>query len=238
MKTTPQRVYLPADALFFTLILKFDSVELILKSPPPFMSFDDSYGELANRLILQSKQSMNLGKLSPYDGPLVRQVIREQKELDRKMRELESSGVKEGDIMWPVLIISARVVHQNKRCLLAYHSQRLDLIRTAYWNAGGAANHVRETLQENMSQSEIQYLRDYQESVLSFCDDITKDDVVDLALGIEDPPKQLTVTVETLICPGPIHTQSGIIDFQLGSRYILLKSDVEHLILQGYLKEI
>jgi GINS complex subunit 1 len=89
-----------------------------------------------------------------------------------------------------------------------------------------------------MSQSEIQYLRDYRDSVVAFRNNIFPDDVVDLALGMTDPPKQLTITVETIVSPGPIHTQSGIIDFQHGQRYILLKSDVEHLILQGYLKEV
>jgi GINS complex subunit 1 len=202
------------------------------------MSFEDSYGELANRLVLQSKQSMNLGKLLPYDDTLVRQVIQEQKELDKKLRVMESNGVEMGDPKWPVVVISARVMHQSKRCLLAYHSQRLDIIRAAYWEAGGAAGHVLGQLQQNMSQSEIQYLRDYRDSVVTFRNDIFPDDVVDLALGMTDPPKQLTITVETIVSPGPIHTQSGIIDFQHGQRYILLKSDVEHLILQGYLKEV
>jgi GINS complex subunit 1 len=202
------------------------------------MSFENSYGELANHLVLQSKQSMNLAKLLPYDNTLVRQVIQEQKELDKKLRVMESNGAKMGDPKWPVLVILARVMHQNKRCLLAYHSQRLDIIRAAYWEAGGAVGHVLEQVQQNMSQSEIQYLRDYRDSVVTFRNDILPDDVVDLALGMTDPPKQLTTTVETVVSPGLIHTQSGIIDFQHGQRYILLKSDVEHLILQGYLKEV
>lgn len=203
------------------------------------MSFGgDSYGELANHLVLQAKQSMDLAKLLPHDGPLVLQVIQEQKELDRKIREMESNGVEMGHAKWPALIISVRVMHQNKRCLLAYHSQRLDLIRTAYWDAGGAAGHVLENLRESMSQPEIQYLRDYRDSVVTYRNDLSPDDLVDLALGIEDPPKELMIRVEALVCPGPVYTQSGIIDFKYGQRYILLKSDVEHLILQGYLKEI
>ncbi|KAJ7019932.1 hypothetical protein C8F04DRAFT_324771 [Mycena alexandri] len=202
------------------------------------MAFDASYGDLANRLVLQSKQSINLAKLLPYDGPLVRQVIQEQRELDRKMRAMEDDGVKTGDERWPALVIFARVTHQNKRCLLAYHAQRLDLIRTAYWDAGGAAGHVIEALRENMSLDEIQYLRDYRDSVVTFRDNISKDDVVDLALGIEHPPKQLMVTVEAISCTGPIHTQSGTMDFKLGERYILQKSDIAHLILQGYLMEV
>ncbi|KAJ7781847.1 GINS complex Psf1 component [Mycena maculata] len=202
------------------------------------MSFDNLYGELANRLVLQSKQSMNLAQLLPYDGPLVQLVIQEQNELDRKLQEMERSGVNMGDEGWPALVILAHVMQQNKRCLLAYHAQRLGLISTAYWDAGGAAAHVLNCLQENMSLPEIRYLRDYGDSVVTYRDDISADDAVDLALGITRPPKELMVTVEAIIAPGPIQTQSGTIDFKYGQRYILLKSDVEHLILQGYLKEV
>ncbi|KAJ7902593.1 hypothetical protein B0H14DRAFT_2555132 [Mycena olivaceomarginata] len=180
------------------------------------MLFEDSYGELANHLVLQSKQSMNLAKLLPYDDTLVWQVIQEHKELDKKLQAMESNRVEMGDPKWPVVVISARVMHQSKQCLLAYHSQRLDIIRTAYWEAGGAASHVLGQLQQNMSQLEIQYLRDYRDSVVIFCNNIFPDDIVDLTLGMTDPLKQLTIAVETIVSPGPIHTQSGIIDFQHG----------------------
>ncbi|KAJ6611686.1 hypothetical protein B0H10DRAFT_1809013 [Mycena sp. CBHHK59/15] len=202
------------------------------------MPFTDSYGELANQLILQSKLSLNLAKLLLYDGPLVRLVIQEQWELDQDIREMEQHGVTVGHERWPKVVILARVIHQNKRCLLAYHSQRLELIRASYWDAGGALGHLITNLREKLSQDEIQYLCSYHDSVAEYRNDISTSDVVDLAFGIEHPTMQLSATVETVICPGPIHTQSGIIDFRYGQRYVLPRSDVEHLIQQGYLKEV
>ncbi|KAJ7367066.1 hypothetical protein DFH08DRAFT_949057 [Mycena albidolilacea] len=121
------------------------------------MSAEDPYGELANHLIRQSKLSLDLGKLLPYD---------EQKDLERSIEVMREDEVLPGDERWPKVIILARVVAQNKRCLLAYHSQRLDTIRTAYW----AATHITEELRDQMSTTEIDYLHHYRESVIKFYD--------------------------------------------------------------------
>ncbi|KAF8193240.1 hypothetical protein K438DRAFT_1761944 [Mycena galopus ATCC 62051] len=183
------------------------------------MSFDDSYGELANHLILLAKRSLDLQKLLPYDGPLVRLVIQEQHELSRKIGAMEAGGITMHHVRWPALVIFAAVIHRNKRCLLAYHSQRLDTIRTAYWAAGGALAHVIEKLREEMSQDEITYLRSHHESVVEYRQQVSASDGFGLAMGIEDPPTDsMLVTVEMVVSPGgPIYTESGLIDFRFGS---------------------
>ncbi|KAJ7758584.1 GINS complex Psf1 component [Mycena olivaceomarginata] len=190
---------------------------------------------------LRAKSSLELGRLLPYDGPLVRLVIQEQNELEMKIRALEDDGVTTAThARWPTLIILVRVVHQNKRCLLAYHSQRLSAIRTAYWAAGGAAPHVIAQLRDDMSQDEIVYLRSYHESVVEYRQTLSPADVLDIAMGIEDPPRESPfITVEVVLpLGGPVHTESGLLDFRVGHRYVLQKRDVEHLILQGYLREV
>ncbi|KAF8190654.1 hypothetical protein K438DRAFT_913946 [Mycena galopus ATCC 62051] len=204
------------------------------------MSFGDSYAELANRLILRAKSSLDLGRLLPYDGPLVRLVIQEQYELERKIRALEDDGVTApAHDRWPTLIILVQVVHQNKHCLLAYHSQRLSVIRTAYWAAGGAVAHVIAQLQNDMSQDEIVYLRGYHDSVVEYRQILSPADVVDIAMGIEDPPGDSPfITVEAILPLGPVHTESGLLECRVGHRYVLQKRDIEHLILQGYLREV
>ncbi|KAJ7829976.1 GINS complex Psf1 component [Mycena olivaceomarginata] len=200
------------------------------------MSVEDPYGDLAYHLIRQSKLSLNLGKLLPYNGPLVRSMIQEQKDLERSIVEvLREDGVLPGDERWPKTIILARVIAQNKQCLLVYHSQRLDTIQTVYW----AATHITEELRDKMSTTEIDYLRHYRKSVAKFCDQVAPDDVFGLAMGIEDPPgPSLFITMETVVPPGPVHIESGLMDFELGTRYIVWKPHVEHLILQSYLREV
>ncbi|KAF8166339.1 GINS complex Psf1 component [Mycena galopus ATCC 62051] len=202
------------------------------------MSFGDSYAELANRLILQAKSSLDLGTLLPYDGPLVRLVIQEQYELEKRIRALEDDGVTTATHeRWPTLVILVRVVHQNKCCLLAYHSQHLSAIRTACWAADGAAAHVIAQLRNDMSQDEIVYLRSYHDSVVQYCQTLSPANVLDLAMGIEDPPGESPFIMVEAVLPlgGPIHTESGLLDFQIGHCYVLQKRDIEHLILQGYL---
>ncbi|KAJ7767083.1 hypothetical protein B0H14DRAFT_360494 [Mycena olivaceomarginata] len=198
-------------------------------SPMFLMSFGDSYAELANHLILRAKSSLELGRLLPYDGPLVRLVIQEQHELEKKIRALEDDGVTTAThAHWPTLLILVRVVHQNKRCLLAYHSQRLSAIRTAYWAAGGAAAHVIAQLRNDMSQDEIVYLHSYHESVVEYRQTLSPADVLDIAMGIEDPPRESPfITVEAVLpLGGPVHTESGLLDFRVGHRYVLQKRDM------------
>ncbi|KAJ7673421.1 hypothetical protein B0H14DRAFT_3537648 [Mycena olivaceomarginata] len=124
------------------------------------MSFGDSYADLANRLILRAKSSLELGQALPYDGPLVRLVIQEQNELEMKIRALEDDGV----------------TTATQRAL-AY----------AHHPAGGAAPHVIAQLRDDMSQDEIVYLRIYHESVVEYRQTLSPADVLDIAMGIEDP---------------------------------------------------
>ncbi|KAF8209239.1 hypothetical protein K438DRAFT_1754274 [Mycena galopus ATCC 62051] len=155
------------------------------------MSFDDSYGELANCLILLAKHSLDLQKLLPYDGPLVRLVIQEQQELSRKIGAMEAGGITMHHARWSALVIFAAVIYRNKRCLLAYHSQRA---------AGGALAHVIEKLRAEMSQDEITYLRSHHKLVVEYCQQLSASDGVGLAMGIEDPPMDsMLVTVEMVI---------------------------------------
>ncbi|KAJ7645379.1 hypothetical protein B0H17DRAFT_1148418 [Mycena rosella] len=74
-----------------------------------------------------------------YGDPLVRQVIQEQNELERKIQGMEEGGVAMGHPSWPAL--------------------HLGLIHTAYWDPGGSGAHVLETLREQLSRNEVQ-LRD------------------------------------------------------------------------------
>ncbi|KAF8126235.1 hypothetical protein K438DRAFT_1790597 [Mycena galopus ATCC 62051] len=138
------------------------------------MSFEESYAALANYLILRAKSSMELGRLLPYDGPLVRLVLQEQHELEKKIRALQHDGVTtSAHERWPTLVILVRVVHQNKQCLLAYHSQRLDTIRTAYWAMGGVVAHVLAQLRADMSQDKIAYLCSHHDSVVEYCQQLS-----------------------------------------------------------------
>ncbi|KAJ7228437.1 hypothetical protein GGX14DRAFT_554532 [Mycena pura] len=67
------------------------------------MTSDESYGALANQLVLrsESKLLMDLETLLPYDGPLIWSMLQEQKDLDGKVQQMEGNGVKVGHASWP-----------------------------------------------------------------------------------------------------------------------------------------
>ena len=53
-----------------------------------------------------------------------------------------------------------------------------------------------------------------------------------------NPPKDLHVAVRVARECGVIQTEVGAIDFKKGHRYHVRRSDVEHLIVQGFLEEV
>ncbi|KAF7330633.1 hypothetical protein MSAN_02457300 [Mycena sanguinolenta] len=181
------------------------------------MSFEDSFGRLANDLVLRAKLSMQMGELLPYDGPLVRLILQEQHDLNARLGAMEAAGVTASTHeRWPMLVILIRVVHQNK----------------PYWAAGGAIAHVLATHERNMSTHEVQYLRGFHDSVIQYRDALSATDVVDLNMNIEDPPREsVFATVETVVECGPLYIDWAIATF-------LVKQQIEHLILQGYLREV
>ncbi|KAF8136017.1 hypothetical protein K438DRAFT_1786639 [Mycena galopus ATCC 62051] len=192
------------------------------------MSFEESYAELANRLILRAKLSKELGRLLPYDGLLVRLVLQEQHELEKRIRALQQDGVttQSGP---PKQTLSSGIPFAAPR----RYSDRL-------LGRGRSLAHVLAQSRADMSQDEITYLRSHHDSVVQYREELSATDVMGLTMGIEHPPMESPfVTVECVLpIGGPVHTESGLLNFEIGPRYVLQKSDVEHLLLQGYLREV
>lgn len=61
---------------------------------------------------------------------------------------------------------------------------------------------------------------------------------LDITASITNPPKDLHVLVCVVRDCGVIQTESGSIDFKKGSRFMVKRADIEHLIVQGYLEEV
>lgn len=59
-----------------------------------------------------------------------------------------------------------------------------------------------------------------------------------MGASVERPPKELFVTVRVVRDCGTIRTERGEIDFRKGQRFLVRRSDVEGLIVQGYLEEV
>jgi GINS complex subunit 1 len=199
------------------------------------MSEARQYGELATQLIIESRRSTQTDTLIKYNDPMVRSIIREQRDLEKAIATLD---LRDGRPPPPPLLIIQTAINRNKRCLLAYHSHRIDRLRDMYWAVGGALPHIlsNQDIRSKLSPHEVDYLRQYNSSVMEFRSEFSHE--LDITASITNPPKDLHVLVRVIRDCGMIQTELGSIDFQKGQRFMVRRADIEHLIVQGYLEEV
>ncbi|KAJ3722076.1 hypothetical protein DFJ43DRAFT_1133907 [Lentinula guzmanii] len=184
------------------------------------------FGDLATQLVMESRRSTQTDALLKYNDSLVRSLLREQ----RRNERISGSP--------PALLIIQTAVSRNKRCLLAYHSHRIDRLRDLYWAVGGALPHIlnNQDTRSKLSPHEVDYLRQYNGSVMEFRSEFSHE--LDITANITNPPKDLHVLVHVVRDCGVIQTELGSINFQKGQRFMVRRADIEHLIVQGYLEEV
>lgn len=197
-------------------------------------------GDLSTRLITESRRSTATDTLFKYNDTLVRTIIREQRGLETLFNsalETMPDGADASQLP-PAVVIYQTAILRNKRCLLAYHQHRMNFLKDLYWNLGGALPPILSNAQirANLAPHEVDFLREYNTMVVDFRADFT--DELDITSGITTPPKDIHVLVRVVKDCGVIQTEVGTIDFQKGQRFMVRKSDIEHLIIQGYLEEI
>jgi GINS complex subunit 1 len=199
------------------------------------MSEARQYGELATQLIIESRRSTQTDTLLKYNDSMVRSIIREQRDLEKAIAALD---LRDGRPPPPPLLINQTAINRNKRCLLAYHSHRLDRLRDMYWAVGGALPHIlsNQDIRSKLSPHEVDYLRQYNSSVMEFRSEFSHE--LDITASITNPPKDLHVLVRVVRDCGVIQTELGSINFQKGQRFMVRRADIEHLIVQGYLEEV
>jgi GINS complex subunit 1 len=199
------------------------------------MSEARHYGELATQLIIESRRSTQTDTLLKYNDSMVRSIIREQRDLEKAITALD---LRDGYPPPPALLITQTAINRNKRCLLAYHSHRVDRLRDMYWAVGGALPHIlsNQDIRSKLSPHEVDYLRQYNSSVMEFRSEFSHE--LDIMASITNPPKDLHVLVRVIRDCGVIQTELGSIDFQKGQRFMVRRADIEHLIVQGYLEEV
>lgn len=207
------------------------------------------YGDLATQLVTESRRSTLTDTLLKYNDPLIRSIIREQRQLEQLLEaalaaqpdaELDGADAGAGAPMAAVsapLLIYQTAINRNKRCLLAYHQHRLDVLRALYWACGGALPHLlSQATRAKLSPHEVEFLRGYNASVMDLRADFASE--LDVTASVEKPPKDLHVLVRVVRDCGVIQTELGAIDFKKGQRFMVRRADVEHLVVQGYLEEV
>lgn len=91
-------------------------------------------------------------------------------------------------------------------------------------------------LRSRCSPHELDFLRSYNDLMMNYKTPYL--DVLDLASSISQPPGDLYIDVQVVKDCGVVFTESGQVEFRRGQRYMVKRSDVERLIIQGYLVEV
>ncbi|KAJ7350805.1 hypothetical protein B0H14DRAFT_2983080 [Mycena olivaceomarginata] len=203
------------------------------------MSESRQYGELGTQLVMESRRSTQTDTLLKYNDSLVRSIIREQRDLEKAANALVV-GSADALTPPPQLLIVQTAIARNKRCLLAYHNHRISFLCTLYWSLGASLPPLLSaestSIRAKLSPHEVDYLRSYHGSVMTFRAEFSQE--LDITASIVQPPKDLHVLVHVVRDCGVIQTESGSIDFRMGHRFMVRRSDIEHLIVQGYLEEV
>ena len=196
--------------------------------------------DLATQLVTESRRSTATDTLFKYNDNLVRSIIREQRGLDALVDTALATipDTEDTDHIPPSVVIHQTAIARNKRCLLAYHQHRVDFLSSLYWSMGGALPPVLSDpqIRANLAPHEVDFLREYNALVVEFRADFSHE--LDITSGVTNPPKDIHVLVRVVRDCGVIQTEVGTIDFQKGQRFMVRRSDVEHLIVQGYLEEV
>ena len=112
-------------------------------------------------LIKELKRTENNEFLSPYNENLVKQIVAEtewwfnenRKDVSKMYNE---AGANQG--LFASIQLRHTCLKRHKRCLLAYHYERMKRIREMRWNMGVA---LPAEARYNLSESEKKYFSDY-----------------------------------------------------------------------------
>lgn len=106
----------------------------------------------------------------------------------------------------------------NKRCIIAYHYERLKRLKLLRWEYG---NNLPREILKNLSPDEVEWFRKYNENLFSYMNSLNDGKGIDLTLYIT-PPKKLYVQVKCL-------RDYGQFDLEDGRPVMLKKDSIHHL---------
>uniref|UniRef100_A0A7S1C9Q6 GINS subunit domain-containing protein n=1 Tax=Bicosoecida sp. CB-2014 TaxID=1486930 RepID=A0A7S1C9Q6_9STRA len=186
------------------------------------------YGSKAKALLMELQRS---DWLPSYNDEAIRQVVEEINALHAELVDtLEREGFEVADVAVACgMLVQHESMLRNKRCVLAYLQARLEKIQAMRWETGAM---IPPHCKRQMSAKEVDFAHQYDKLVTAYVRDVKIDITADL-----EPPKDLLVEVQVLKDCGEIWTDSGPVTLDKHSRHFLRRSDVEHLIRQGMVRQ-
>lgn len=156
------------------------------------------------------------------------------------------------------LVIHHAAAQRNKRCLLAYQNVRMTFLRSLLWKRGGSLdltlNHILDsparlltheadkgTVRSRLSPTELSFVRQYADLIQAYKTEYL--DIVDVAASLQKssddddvgPIRELMVSVVAHVDAKDVQTERGSITLRRGERMRVLRSEVDSLIVRGWL---
>lgn len=226
-------------------------------------------GDNANNLVMDSQRSISTHTLLNHNSTLIGAIQRESHSLATRLQQdadefnvfIEEYGTQAAS-QGPQaeMTISALTLQRNRRALLVYHQQRVDLLKDLFWSKGGSLTNAfgdgTET-RKHMAPADEAFAFEYWKLCLEFKTSVygkladgrinahdpavSLMDATDLLGGGTEmePPRDLLVSVRVLKDVGEVETLSGSrMTLVKGSQYYLAREDVENLVVAGALEII
>jgi GINS complex subunit 1 len=127
-------------------------------------------------------------------------------------------------------VVHIASIDRNKRCLYAYHMERLNRIESIHWDH----NQLPPSVKQNLSSMELDYYDNYKKILHRYMNSIGN---IDLSVNIQ-PPKSLMIEVRAIQDCGIISTSNGSQTINKNDVFYMLRSDAEPLIKRGAIVHI
>lgn len=122
----------------------------------------------------------------------------------------------------------------NKRCIIAYHYERLRRLKQLRWDYG---NVLPRDIVKNLSKEELEWFTKYNDNLFNYMNSLNGGEGIDLTL-YSKPPKKLYVKVRCVQDYGQFDLEDGQpVMLKKDSIHYLPLSQCEKLIQQGVLKQ-
>ena len=136
----------------------------------------------------------------------------------------------------PAIILHDTAIRRNKRCLLAYHSFRLEKLRSLRWDTTAT---LPTQIRSLLSEAEIDFYSEYERIISRYNTSLSNDGALDLNANMQPPEEDLMEVRVVKDGLGTIVTDLwGEVSLDLGTTHFLSRSDVEHLVRQGALCQL
>jgi len=188
-------------------------------------------GDKALELI---KQLQRCDYLNPMQDEVIKQVYEEMKALFEE-NQLDVNASMSGEMPCHAAVqLRHAVLLRNKRCILSYLFNRLQMIREIRWGFGAV---LPQDVRSCLSEAEVNWFANYNRGLASYMSSIGNVGL-DLFTHLQ-PPKSLYVQVRCLCDYGDFETSEGdAVILVKNSTHLLPRTDCEKLIHQGILEHI